>query len=193
MRNPNDFLYAGSSAQRAAISGIQKDHAFEKHGHEIPGTDERSFAVSAMRDLNTADSVYEFNQPNGPGLLFTNQQSGMVGWINTATPESSTYFMPRDGIENYVRDQIDCKDMVKEISVGEIETTNRNLSPDHAQTFHHGPQKGMRLEPEQEKDIPEAKPEIDDELSAERSGTSVGEPYRDAPEVADDDHAGPTR
>lgn len=193
MSKPNDFLYAGSSAQRAAISGIQKDHAFAKHGNELPGTDERSFAASAMRDLNTADNVYEFNQPNGPGVLFTNQQSGMVGWINTATPESSTYFMPRDGIENYVKDQMDHKDLVKEISAKEIETINHSISPDHAQSFHQNPEMGMRFEPESVKVTNTVTLENSDEPSTDQPESGVAEPDISDPEAGDSDHDGPSR
>lgn len=81
-----------------------RDHAFEKHGQDVPGADRRDFGASAMRDLNTADRVYEFDQEGGKGLLFSNTESGMVGWVNTADPEKSTYFAPEDGVENYIAD-----------------------------------------------------------------------------------------
>ena len=46
----------GSEAQLAAISGIV-DHAYEKHGDDIPWASREEFGNAAMSDLNSADTA----------------------------------------------------------------------------------------------------------------------------------------
>lgn len=185
---PTDTLYAGSAAQRAAIQGIV-GHAYSEHAKDLPGASPRDFGAAAMRDLNTADHVYEFNQPDGPGLLFTNSESGMVGWINTAAPEKSTYFAPDDGIDEYFAHVESVKDLAREISPQEISEINAGISPDAAQSFHAGPQFAG---PERSRDESEMTPEPEVEVGgAEVVAQSTPSDIEVAGEVANPEPGGP--
>lgn len=168
MANSSHFLHPGSAAQRQAVQGIANGHAFGKHGKDVPGADQREFGAAAMRDLNSADHVYEFEQDGGTNLLFTNEGTGMVGWINTTEPERSTYFEPKDGVEDYVANKVAdiSESCMREIGENEIAQIQTGLSPDHSQNFHD-------------------QPELSDRNAAARSA-----PESQAPETASDqDHS----
>lgn len=148
MWNARDFLQAGSSAQRAAVQGIMDGHAYEKHGDDLPGSSPRDFASSAMRDINTADHTYTLTQAGGENVLFGNSSTGMVGFLNTAQPDKSTYFRP-DGqtpVEEYINEKIatigDSK--AKEVTAKDREDINKGLAVDHARSYHDGPQLSER-------------------------------------------------
>ena len=109
MYSTKDYLTPGSDAQLAAIEGIM-NHAYEKHGDDIPWASREEFGNAAMSDLNSADHVYEVpNNDGATAIFFTNSETGMVGWINTADLNSSTYYNPDMEIDECISEQMDFK------------------------------------------------------------------------------------
>lgn len=96
-----------------------------------------------MKDLNSADHVYVLDQPTGQAVLFGNEESGRVGYVNTSEPGKSTYFEPHDKtVAQFVQDKIGTIDqaLVREVPSQEIEAINKSQSVDHASNFHEGRQ-----------------------------------------------------
>lgn len=119
MYSIDDYLTPGSDAQLAAIEGIM-NHAYAKHGDDIPWASREEFGNAAMSDLNSADYVYEV--PNNDGtmaLFFANSETGMVGWINPADLNKSTYYYPDTEIDECIAKQMDYKGFDKDDRISE--------------------------------------------------------------------------
>lgn len=186
MYSQHDYLVPGSEAQLAAVSGIV-DHAYEKHGDDIPWASREEFGNAAMSDLNSADHVYEFINDNGElAFFFTNSETQMVGWINTSDLSSSTYYSPGPNFEEYIMEQIENKGFDREISTEELQGFRGEVVLEDPQTEE------QTIQQETPEVTAEAVPEtsVESETVADEPAVEVSD---EAPSVDADATEGPER
>lgn len=62
-----------------------------------------------MNTINAPDFAAEFEQNGSVNTLFGNLDEGRVAWVNGGDPTRSTSFEPRDGVQEYLSDQLELK------------------------------------------------------------------------------------